>query len=124
MKDKVLKWDQDRIDLEKQKTEAIAVCQRRIEAAVHLYGDGRITRDGYSRRVDINEREIAHWEARTTETEQKALELSMCIEAVNRIAQVWETADDEDRKGQAQYLFSEVVYNLDTRRIESFQLKP
>jgi hypothetical protein len=48
----------------------------------------------------------------------------MCIEAVNRISQVWETADDEDRKGMAQYLFSEVVYNLDTRRIESFQLKP
>jgi hypothetical protein len=116
--------DQDKLDLEKQKTEAIAVCQRRIEAAVHLYGDGRITRDEYLRRVDINEREIAHWEARTTETEQKALELSMCIEAVNRISQVWETADDEDRKGMAQYLFSEVVYNLDTRRIESFQLKP
>lgn len=116
--------EQDKVDLEQQKAQAIAICQRRIEAAVHLYGDGRLTREEYLRRVDINEREIAHWQARTTETEQKALELSMCIEAVNRISQVWDSADDEDRKGMAQYLFSEVVFNLDTRRIESFQLKP
>jgi hypothetical protein len=116
--------EQDEEELEKQKKEAIAVCQRRIDAAVHLYGDGRITREEYLRRVEINEREIAHWQARTTETQQKALELSMCIEAVNRIAQIWDTADDEDRKGLAQYLFSEIVFDLDTRRIVSYKLKP
>jgi hypothetical protein len=116
--------EQDEVDLEQQKREAIAVCQRRIDAAVHLYGDGRITREEYLRRVELNEREIAHWEARTTETQQKALELSMCIEAVNRIAQVWDTADDEDRKGMAQYLFAELVFDLDTRRIVSYKLKP
>ena len=112
------------VDLAQQKLEAIAVCQRRIDAAVHLYGDGRITREEYLRRVEVNEREIAHWQARTTETEQKALELSMCIEAVNRISQVWDSADDEDRKGLAQYLFTEIVFDLDTRRLVSYQLKP
>jgi hypothetical protein len=60
----------------------------------------------------------------TYKTQQKALELPMCIEAVNRIAQVWDTADDEDRKGMAQYLFAELVFDLDTRRIVSYKLKP
>jgi len=101
----------DEADLEQQREEAIALCQRRIDAAIHLYGDGRISREEYLRRVDQNEREIAHWQARTTETERKALELSMCIEAVNRIAQTWDVADDEDKQGMAQHLFSEVVYS-------------
>lgn len=114
----------DEIDLEQQREEAIALCQRRIDAAIHLYGDGRISREEYLRRVDQNEREIAHWQARTTETERKALELSMCIEAVNRMSRTWDTADDEDKQGMAQHLFSEVVFNLDTRRIVSFKLKP
>jgi hypothetical protein len=115
---------EDEVDLEQQRREAITLCQRKIDAAVHLYGDGRISREEYLRRVDANEREIAHWEARTTEVEQKALELAMCIEAVNRIAETWESASDEDKQGMAQHLFSEVVVDLDTRRIVSYKLKP
>jgi len=42
----------DDVDLEAQKREAIALCQRRIDAAVHLYGDGRISREEYLRRVE------------------------------------------------------------------------
>ena len=111
-------------DLEQRKREEIALCQRRIDAAVHLYGDGRISREEYLRRVEDNERQIAHWEARTTETERKALELSMCLDAVNRIASVWDTADDEDRQGMVQHLFTEIVFDLDTRRIVSYKLRP
>jgi hypothetical protein len=74
--------------------------------------------------VAANEWEIAHWEARTTEAEGKALELSLCLEAVNRMAQVWDTGTDEDRQGMAQHLFEEIVFDLDTWRIESYQLKP
>ena len=71
-------------DFEIQKAEAVALCKRRIQAAVHLYGDGRIDRPEYVRRVEANEREIAHWEARTTETEKAALELAMCVETVHK----------------------------------------
>lgn len=116
--------DVEKEDLEKRKREEIALCQRRIDAAVHLYGDGRISREEYQRRVDDNERQIAHWQARTTETERKALELSMCLDAVNRISSVWDTADAEDRQGMIQHLFSEIVFDLDTRRIVSYKLKP
>ncbi len=116
--------DAEEEDLEQRKREEIALCQRRIDAAVHLYGDGRIAREEYLRRVEENERQIVHWQARTTESERKALELSMCIEAVNRISSLWDTADDEDRQGMVQYLFTEIVFDLDTRRIVSYKLKP
>ena len=116
--------DAEEEDLEQRKREEIALCQRRIDAAVHLYGDGRISREEYLRRVEENERQIVHWQARTTESERKALELSMCIEAVNRISSLWDTADDEDRQGMVQHLFTEIVFDLDTRRIVSYKLKP
>ena len=97
---------------------------RRIEAAQHLYLDGEISREDYLVRKEQNEREISHWQTRTTETQKIALELGMCLDIVNKLARLWDIADDEDRKGMAQDIFEEVVVNLDTRRIESFKLKP
>jgi hypothetical protein len=37
---------------------------------------------------------------------------------------LWDMGEPEDRQGMAHTLFTHVVYNLDTRRIEDFQLKP
>jgi hypothetical protein len=57
------RYSQD-IDLEAQKQEAIALCNRRIDAVVHLYKDGEIGREEYLHIRDTNEREIvqpAHW---------------------------------------------------------------
>lgn len=114
----------DDVDLDAQKQEAIALCRKRIDAAVVLFGDGRIGAEEYRRRVDANEREIAHWEARTTETEKLALGLGMCIEAVDRVSRLWDRADDEDRQGLVRSLFDYLVYDLDSRRIVDFRLKP
>jgi DNA invertase Pin-like site-specific DNA recombinase len=115
---------EDEQDLEAQKRAAIALCRRKIDAAVTLFGDGRITKEEYRRRVDQNEREIAHWEARTTETQRIALELTLCIDAIDKIANLWKVSEDEDRRGMARNLFSYVVYDLDTQRIVDFRLKP
>lgn len=111
------------VDLETQKSEAIALCRRRIEATVTLFGDGRIDVEEYRRRVETNEREIAHWEARTTETEKLALELAMCMEAVDRIARLWQRGSPGDRQELVRSLFEYLVYDLDTRRIVDFRLK-
>ncbi|MEO0561918.1 MAG: recombinase family protein, partial [Chloroflexota bacterium] len=111
-------------DLEAEKRAAIALCKRRIDAAITLYGDGHITKEEYRQRVEDNEREMAHWEARTTETERVAIELALCVDAVNRIADLWAESDTEDRRGMAGNLFSYLVYDLDTRRIVDFRLKP
>lgn len=75
-------FHKDNVDPDQEKQENIALCKRRIAAAVTLYGDGMIDRDEYVRRKEKNEREIAHWQAKTTETEKVALELSMSLEAI------------------------------------------
>ena len=74
--------------------------------------------------MEFNEREIAHWEARTTETEKAALELSMCMDAIDKLSRLWDIADPEDKQGMARSVFSYIVYDLDARRITDFRLKP
>jgi hypothetical protein len=61
---------------------------------------------------------------RTTETEKIALELGMCMDIINNMARLWETASPEDRQGMAHNLFDYLTYDLDTRRITDFRLKP
>jgi hypothetical protein len=45
------------------------------------------------------------------------------VDAVTKISVLWESSTDEHRRGLAQTLFEEIVYDLDTQRIVSFQLK-
>ena len=91
---------------------------------LYCLAEGRIEKDEYRRRIEHNEREIADWEARTTETEQIGLELAVCIEAVDKIAKLWEISGDEDKQQLARSLFHYIVYDLDSQRIVDFQLKP
>ena len=111
-------------DPEKEKQEAIALCNRRIDAAVVLFKEGRIDYDEYRDIIDRNEREIAHWQMRTTETEKIALELGMCMDIIHNMAHLWDTASPEDKQGMAHNLFDYLTYDLDTRRITDFRLKP
>src|SRR5258708_6269376 len=115
---------QDDVDLEAEKQEAIAVCRRKIDAAVVLFGDGMITKEEYRRRVEANEREIAHWEARTTETKKLAVELALCLDAIDKLARLWDISDAENKQGLVRSLFTQIVYNVDTHRIVDFRLKP
>jgi len=111
-------------DFEQQKQEAIALCQRRLDAAVHLYGEGRLSREEYRQRIDHNEREIAHWHSRTTDTGKAALELALCLNAVEQLIRVWESGSATDRQSLVRGLFTSVTCDLDTRRITDFRLKP
>jgi hypothetical protein len=46
------------------------------------------------------------------------------MDAVDKLAKLWDIGDDEDRQGMARSLFSYIVYDLDIRRIVDFRLKP
>lgn len=111
-------------NLEEEKKRAIARCRRRIDAAVHLYRDGVISRDEYLADVERNEREIAHWEARTSETEKAALELAMCVDMVEKLEKLWKWGTPDEQQAMARSLFTEIIFDLDTRRIVDFKLKP
>ena len=124
----LLTVDSDKIDLMTElviqaDAEAIAKASRRIEAARHVFMDGDITREEYLQRKEQAEREIAHWEARTTETQKIVLELKACMAAVQSVANAWNNGSDEDKRGLAQNLFEYLIYDLDSRRIVDFQLK-
>lgn len=110
-------------NLEKEKEAAIAKCRRRIEAAKAVFLDGDMPREEYTKIKEENEREIAHWQARTTETEKAAVELRMCLNVVNQIIELWDTSKDEDRQQMAHMLFDYIVYDLDRRQIVDFRLK-
>jgi hypothetical protein len=79
---------QDIENLEEQKDQAIAKCRRRIDAARALFEDGDLTREEYLKRKEQNEREIAHWESRTTETQKAAIELAMCMDYLRKFSQL------------------------------------
>ncbi len=106
-----------------EKAAAIAKCERRLVAARHLFEVGDIGREEYLRRKVVIERDLAYWQNYTTETERLNSQLAMCVDAVTKISNVWENGTDEDRRGLAHTLFEEIVYDLDTQRIVSFQLK-
>lgn len=74
--------------------------------------------------MERNEREIAHWEARTSETEKAALELAMCVDMVEKLEKLWKWGTPEEQQAMARSLFTEIVFDLDTRRIVDFKLKP
>jgi hypothetical protein len=111
-------------DFEAQKAAAIAKAKRRVENARFLFLEGDISQDEYLRRKEHNERQIAHWEVRTTASEKAAIELAMCMNALDNLAQLFDTADDEDKQQMARMLFEYIVYDLDRQQIVDFRLKP
>lgn len=110
-------------DLEEEKTAAIAKCRRKIEAAKAVFLDGDMSREEYIKIKEDNERHIAHWEARTSETQKVGIELRMCMNIVNQILELWDSSTDEDRQQMTYMLFDKIVYDLDTRQITDFRLK-
>ncbi len=111
-------------DIERQKQAAIAKLRRKIEAARYLFEDGDLSREEYVKRKTDCEREIAHWESRTTDVRKAAIELRMCMEVLNMISSLWDESSDEDRQQLARMMFEEIIYDLDEQRIVHFTLKP
>jgi hypothetical protein len=111
-------------DEEEEKRLAIAKCRKRIDNAKALCLAGDISSDDYLRIKEQNEREIAHWQARTNDVQDAALELALCMETVDKLKRLWDIATDEDKQGMVQMLFEYVEYDLDARRITDFRLKP
>ncbi len=110
-------------ELIQQKQDGIARGNRRIEAAKNLYSDGEISRDEYLQRKVEAEREISQWEAMDIDTEHTLAELTMALEAVNKIVTMWENSTEEDKQGLAKVLFERIVFDLDKQKIVDFRLK-
>src|SRR5947208_2139645 len=82
-----------------KKAVAIAKCRRKLDALRSLFEDGDLLREEYLRRKQTIEHELAQWENFTTETETMSQQLVMCIDAVTKIAELWQNSTDEGRRG-------------------------
>jgi hypothetical protein len=115
--------NQNENELEEQKKVAIAKHHRALKNNLILFQNGEIEVEEYYRNKDHHERQIAHWEARTTDRQKIVFELTTAIEMVKRLQQFWEISEGEDRKLLAHSLFDEIVYDMDRRRIIDFKVK-
>jgi hypothetical protein len=55
---------------------------------------------------------------------QAALEYTLCLQTIEKLATFWEIATNEDKQGMVRLLFEYVEYDLDAKRITDFRLKP
>ncbi len=109
-------------EFEDQKRIHLATHRRALKNNLLLFQNGEIEAEEYYRQKDYHERQIAHWEAQTTDRQQIALELMTTLEMVKRLKQFWDVTEGEDRRLLAHSLFEEIVYDLDRQRIMDFKL--
>ena len=48
----------------------------------------------------------------------------MCMEAVDKLARLWERSEPEERRRLAKSVFESITYDLDLQQIADFRLKP
>lgn len=116
--------DQERVDMAQNRERSIIKLKKKIENLKTLFREAEIDEVEYRTRLAEYRRELAYWEAYTTEQEQVVLQLSLCLEAIDRVAKLWDRAEAEERRTMAQNLFDYIVYDLDRQRIVDFRLKP
>lgn len=102
----------------------VAEWKQRMKNADTLFRRARLSESEWEQDVLECERQIALLEARLSEQ----TEIRMMLEiTANRIADMqknWYEATPADKQAFVHSLFSEIIYDLDTRRIVGFKMKP
>jgi hypothetical protein len=114
---------EDESQREEQKRMAIAKHRRALKNNLIVFQTGDIEAEEYFRQKDYHERQIAYWEAQTSDRQRITLELTTTLEMIGRLKQFWAISGGEDRRMLAHSLFDEIVYDLDAQRIVDFKLK-
>lgn len=114
----------DNQDIEEKKRNALMMCERRMNATIDLYKQGLIDKLEFERTREQILKEKAYWEHITTDREEIEYELLKCIQLLTNIEALWEKGSPIDKQTLARELFDKIVFDLDTKRIVSFELKP
>lgn len=93
-----------------KKTTTIARCERRIEAARHLYEDDEIGPEEYLRR-DVNFQEITYWKSCAT--------VSHALRGSRR-----GESNHVDQNRLARNVFESIVYDVEKQEIVDFKPNP
>ncbi len=97
---------------------------KKIRNIKTLFAEGHIELDEFRQRLAENERELAHWQHFASRQEETRLELATCLNAIEDMVAVWDSAEPLERQRMARNLFEYIVYDLDKQRIVDFRLKP
>jgi DNA invertase Pin-like site-specific DNA recombinase len=111
-------------DIEAKKQAAIAQCRVRINNNIYLFQEGHISQEEFQRVLERNNREIAEWEAIKDEVEETLMDMMNCISNLRELTRVWREGTDEDKQAIIRSIFVHLSYNLDTRRLEEFEIQP
>lgn len=115
--------EQDETVIEQRRVEAVGRCKQRIQAAVDLYAQTLISRQEFYRRIEENERELVMLETGTGDVSELGMRTALCVQALETLKRVWQSGNDEDKRGGARQLFDWLIYDLDAQQITDFQLK-
>lgn len=116
--------DPDAVDPLVERQRNMQRIKKKIRNIKTLFAEGLIEQDEFRQRMAENDRELAYWEAYTTGHEETMLELTKCLDAIERVANLWDMAQPKDRQLMARNLFDFLVYDFDKQRIVDFRLKP
>lgn len=114
--------DSETHDLETERRAAIALLKQQLTNLLDLYKNAIITTEEYYRDRADRERQIAFWEARTTEHRKKAIELEQVMVAFSQLLDLWAGGDSDERSRLAASLFQYLVIDLDKEQIVDFRL--
>jgi hypothetical protein len=106
-----------------QRIQAIQECKHLIRLTLHLYAEGRIDRQEYTRRMERYERDLAAWEASSLGKDVEIAAVATCILALEGIKREWETASNVAKQDLARSLFEHLVYDLDRQCFVGYALK-
>lgn len=113
-----------RVDMAQTRQRNILKLKKKMENTRTLFREAELSEDDYRAHMAEYRAELAYWEAYTTEQEEVALQLNLCLEAIQRVAAMWDVAEAAERRSMAHNLFEYIVYDLDKQRIVDFRLKP
>jgi hypothetical protein len=113
-----------RVDMAQTRQRNIVKLKKKMENTRTLFREAELSDEDYRTHMAEYRAELAYWEAYTTEKEEVALQLSLCLDAIDKVARLWDIAEAEERRTMAHNLFEYIVYNLDKQRIVDFRLKP
>jgi DNA invertase Pin-like site-specific DNA recombinase len=114
---------EDEVDVEAEKREQIALCERKLRNLKILFADGEMEEREYRQRRSQIETEIQMWEAKASDVTQIYIEFAECAALLRNMSQMWSQASPEDKQGMTQNLFEWIAFDLDTHRITDLEFK-
>ncbi len=102
----------------------IANLRQQIKNTDKLLMWARIGEQEHIQHVQECERQIARLQAELSDEHEVRQMLEITVQTLTDMDKNWNQATDEERQRFARSLFSELIYDLDARRIVGFKLKP